>query len=132
MGHFLPLETFTIRKDFGEPHGIWEVELKRHWTIGDDEHVTNNQLELQFGIQGDKPVPGGLSMRFGKIAVAERIIIGWNAEDEKGDRIAVSSEAIRMLDPKVFTWIIAEWQKETAPKEPSGGKTQKRSKKESI
>ena len=113
MGKLVSSETYHVTKDFGSPYGEYEIDLQRYWSADDQEYLVNAQLHfsVQQGSEGQAEM-GPIEIKASRIALASRVIKGWNVTDEKDKPIPVDEAKIRRLPDAVLEWILAEWQAE--------------------
>ena len=111
MGRLISEETFRIENDFGEPFGAYEIEIKRFWSVGDQEFVESQQLGLSIQTEGKQAKINDAFIRTGRVAIAERLIKSWNVTDDDDKALSVTLQNIRKLPSEVLDWILAEWDK---------------------
>jgi len=106
-------ETIKTNRDFGVPVGILEVELRRWWSAGDQEYLTNRQLTCQMNTEAgmDKAKPD-ISVTVARIDMVERVLGEWNIEGENGEILPVERRYIEQLPSDCLEWILEEWEAE--------------------
>ena len=108
MGKLVGDDTFPIERDFGEPFGLYQLELKSYWAGEDEEYIANKQVKLSLKIVNRTPEVEDIAIRVGEIHIAERIIKKWNVTDNEDRLLMITPQNIGRLPLKVLDWILAE------------------------
>ncbi|MDY6835539.1 MAG: hypothetical protein SVY53_12140 [Chloroflexota bacterium] len=113
MARLTPNDTYVIRKEFPEPFGEYEIEIKRYWSGGDQDYIINHQLSMDITMGDDgKAQMSPMRIKTSRIAMAKRIIQTWNVEDDAGNAVPITEGNIQQLPEDVLDWVLTEWQVE--------------------